>query len=81
MLSLVPGIGMVLSKRFLSLEKSPRFFIAPGHLPPPTCFLCPGGHPTYKKNENPQAGPAQVGPDHRREVGCGWCAKLSHHDL
>lgn len=85
MLSLVLGIGTVLSKCFLSLEKSPWFFIAPGHLPPPTCFLCPGDilhmEKQNKTKQDPQASPTQVGSGHRREVGCGWCAELSRHDL
>ena len=54
MLSLVLGTGTVLSKCFLSLEKSPWFFIAPGHLPPPTCFLCPGDTLHMKKQTNKQ---------------------------
>ena len=71
MLSLVPGIGMVFSKRFLSLEKSPWFFIAPGHLPPPTCFLCPGGHPTYIKKWESTGRPCSGGP-RPQEGGGVW---------
>lgn len=46
--------------------------------PLPPCLV---GHLLQKKKTDQKTVPAQVGPGRGREVGHGWCAKLSCSDL